>query len=112
MTQGSSFLATLGFESESLWDSTWLRSHRLLHPGSGGRVAHSCSIPTGLRLAAQGCEERATLGKAHHRDTTPTGLRPGLRRQEFNPAHISRPIRFGVFSATHAYCFTEPRWLA
>src|SRR6266404_1562576 len=33
-------------------------------------------IPPGLRLPAQGCEERATLGTCRQASTTPTGLRP------------------------------------
>jgi hypothetical protein len=36
---------------------------------SGGR------IPTGFRLKAQGCEQRATLGKGTRARSTPTGLR-------------------------------------
>src|SRR5207302_9803984 len=32
--------------------------------------------PTGLRLPAQGCEERATLGPRHRASPTPTELRP------------------------------------
>src|SRR5438093_9889296 len=31
-------------------------------------------IPTGFRTTAQGCEERATLGRPHRRSSTPTGL--------------------------------------
>src|SRR5581483_8260161 len=31
-------------------------------------------IPKGLSHSAQGCEERATLGEDHERETTPTGL--------------------------------------
>ena len=34
-TQGSSRLATLGFETESLWDSYWLE-HRDNHVAGGG----------------------------------------------------------------------------
>jgi len=38
-------------------------------------VSFRAPIPTGLRLKAQGCEERATLGKGTKRESTPTGLR-------------------------------------
>src|SRR2546429_4608335 len=41
------------------------------------------SIPTGLRLPAQGCEERATLGTPLRASTTPKGLRPS----PFSPSH-------------------------
>src|SRR5260370_22169350 len=39
------------------------------------RVAFQNPIPKGLRLKAQGCEERATLGKCAEESSTPTGLR-------------------------------------
>jgi len=38
-------------------------------------VAFRNSIPTGLRLKAQGCEPRATLGNSTNELPTPTGLR-------------------------------------
>src|SRR5258708_27109601 len=34
-------------------------------------------IPKGLRIKAQGCEERATLGKCTEANSTPAGLRHG-----------------------------------
>src|SRR5688572_1564400 len=48
------------------------------------------TIPKGLRLPAQGCEARATLGHDSVMDTTPTGLRRILRHRRLNPARISR----------------------
>src|SRR5207249_868026 len=67
---------------------------RLVKPApgvSGGDVeradvsccAHGRSIPTGLRPPAQGCEERATLGRPDERSATPTGLWP----YELVPSH-------------------------
>src|SRR5580765_5590457 len=52
------------------------------HLNSGG--AGRGKIPKGFRRKAQGCEERATLGKMPRNLPTPTGLRPhlALRRQE------------------------------
>src|SRR5882672_1690305 len=38
-------------------------------------VSFRAPIPKGLRLKAQGCEERATLGKGTKRESTPMGLR-------------------------------------
>ena len=50
----------------------------------GGGVTRSvlvCTepgIPTGFRLQAQGCEERATLGKSPGWTTTPNGVASGI----------------------------------
>jgi len=66
-SQGSSFLATLGWRSQSLWDCSRpnaIRSHQ---------AALLSRIPTGFRLKAQGCEARATLG--HRQETSPTATR-------------------------------------
>ena len=55
-------------------------------------------IPKGFRPKAQGCEERATLGKETPNLTTPTGLRPTMkgmlcrnRYQPFTFTWSSRP---------------------
>ena len=49
-----------------------LRTNRMVT----GFVARGCArIPTGFRPKAQGCEERATLGKPSNIIPTPTGLR-------------------------------------
>jgi len=47
-------------------------------------------IPKRFRLKAQGCEERATLGTARHRNPTPTGCGPspnGGRTSSIEPLH-------------------------
>src|SRR5882724_9339263 len=38
------------------------------------RASFPNPIPKGLRIKAQGCEERATLGKCREQNSTPTGL--------------------------------------
>jgi len=56
--------------------------HYILKPGCGRKrgfispkgIAFRNSIPKGLRLKAQGCERRATLGKSTEEFSTPTGL--------------------------------------
>ena len=45
-------------------------------------------IPKGLRPPAQGCEQRATLGPANERDTTPTGLRPAEDDRGHKPVRV------------------------
>ncbi len=57
-----------------------MRVARLNMPGrKNGRRLRS-SIPKGLRLKAQGCEPRATLGKGSEELPTPTGLWISERR--------------------------------
>src|SRR6266481_4967758 len=53
------------------------------------RVSFRNPIPKGLRLKAQGCEERATLGKGTKRESTPTanGVAAPLRWQ-----HTTTPV--------------------
>src|SRR6059036_874410 len=65
-------MAKTGFEGIGLMRSNRVRAR---------------TIPKGLRPTAQGCEERATLGKRRSKSTTATRLRPclaghvqGLRR--------------------------------
>src|SRR6266404_1112542 len=48
------------------------RKRGLMNPKG---VASRISIPKGLRIKAQGCESRATLGKRGEGLSTPTGLR-------------------------------------
>jgi len=64
LTQGSSFLATLGFRGNPVG----IRRGCLNHT----RILHS-EIPKGFCPPAQGCEERATLGQPFNQITTPTG---------------------------------------
>jgi len=92
MTQGSSFLATLGLEAtiplglpeRALWPAA--RPHVVARakspvPSAFAKLlrlpeSRSASAPTGLRPKAQGCRNAATLG---HRSTNPptaTRLRP------------------------------------
>ena len=76
VTQGSSFLATLGFVSQSLWDCPTRISTQIFNGISNQCPASRARIPTGFRLKAQGCEPRATLGKPPDVFPTPTGLWP------------------------------------
>jgi hypothetical protein len=55
-------------------DASLPRLHR-----RGLEFGHREEIPKGFRPKAQGCEERATLGKWKPDVTTPTGLRPNLK---------------------------------
>jgi hypothetical protein len=48
-----------------------LRTNRIVTASAERGAAR---IPTGFRLKAQGCEERATLGQPSNIITTPTGL--------------------------------------
>src|SRR6266853_262036 len=53
-------------------------------------TAPSAPIPTGLRLKAQGCEARATLGKRTDELSTPTGLRPIDADRPASEAHVAQ----------------------
>ena len=85
--QGSSRLATLGFEAESLWDSTGERAdtagagaQKMLQPkGRCGHRAEVAPSPQSQRDCALQPSNRvreATLGEPRHGVPTPTGLRP------------------------------------
>ena len=54
-------------------------------------TASSSPIPTGLRQSAQGCEARATLGKAGQIPSTLKGLKPA-RPQRCNPVGVEDPL--------------------
>ena len=53
-----------------------------------GSRSSSVPIPTGLCLEAQGCEERATLGKCDQHLPTPTGLRLSHGSCGHNPVGV------------------------
>jgi hypothetical protein len=56
------------------------------------------SIPKGLHLSAQGCEERATLGQRLPKATTPTGLRPfGTTGRARTNGTCLNPVGVGFF---------------
>ena len=56
------------------------------------------SIPKGFRPKAQGCEERATLGKTRLEISNPNGV-AALRRR-FVSDHCRNPVGVGDFYST------------
>ena len=118
-SQGSRSAATLGFGTESRWDSP--RERITIHgpfPSSMGicprwdspreriSVDHPVPSPTGICPPAQGCRAAATLGNCIHEPPTPTGLCPfpGVNlcpnlSRSFIFTSFSPPKTVGLFSA-------------
>jgi hypothetical protein len=76
LTQGSSFVATLGWVTQSRWDRGTRSLGCITRRNTPRRTFHSNSVftPTGSRPKAQGCPARATLGTDSDSFSNPNGV--------------------------------------
>ena len=114
ISQGSSFLATLGWRTYPRWG--WIRWVRFRIPSLVLYSLPSCmNTPTGYWPKAQGHEERATLGQHPKHPTNQTGLRQDGGSM-FEPAQpLWGCFRFESISQGSSFLATlgwrtYPRW--